>query len=62
MTDIKTMNEQYKQCKKITNTLFLVEKKKKKQSKNGEKMWLDTGIYIYYQLSVSAMVFCLPGL
>ena len=63
MINIETINEQYKQCKKITNTLFLVEKKKqKKQSKNGEKMWLDTGIYIYYQLSVSAMVFCLPGL
>ena len=26
MIDIKTMNEQYKQCKKITNTLFLVGK------------------------------------
>ena len=48
MINIETINEQYKQCKKITNTLFLVEKKKKKQSKNGEKMWLDTGIYIYY--------------
>ena len=29
MIDIKTMNEQYKQCKKITNTIFLVEKTKK---------------------------------
>ena len=26
MTDIKTINEQYKQCKRITNTLFLVKK------------------------------------
>ena len=29
MTDIKTMNEQYKYCKKITNILFSVEKTKK---------------------------------
>ena len=29
MTDIKTMNEQYKKCKKITNTLFLVGKTQK---------------------------------
>ena len=28
--------------------LYFQQKKKKKQSKNGEKMWLDTGIYIYY--------------
>ena len=48
MINIETINEQYKQCKKITNTLFLVEKKKKKQSKNGGKMWQKTGIYIYY--------------
>ena len=48
--------------KKLQILYFQYKKKKKKQSKNGEKMWLDTGIYIYYQLSVSAMVFCLPGL
>ena len=48
--------------KKLQILYFQQKKKKKKQSKNGEKMWLDTGIYIYYQLSVSAMVFCLPGL
>ena len=29
MINTKTMNEQYKQYKKITNTLFLVEKIKK---------------------------------
>ena len=29
MIDIKTMNEQYKYCKKITNALFLVGKIKK---------------------------------
>ena len=47
MTDIKTMNEQYKQCKEITNTLFLVEKKEIKNLKNGEKNWAGTGIYKY---------------
>ena len=26
MVNIKTINEKYKQCKKITNTLFLVGK------------------------------------
>ena len=29
MIDIKTMNEQYKQCKKIAKTQFLVKKTKK---------------------------------
>ena len=29
MINIKTINEQYKQCKKITNTVFLVRKIKK---------------------------------
>ena len=29
MVNIKTMNGQYKQCKKIANTLFLVGKIKK---------------------------------
>ena len=29
MINIKTMNEQYKQCKKFTNTLFLVKEIKK---------------------------------
>ena len=34
--------------KKLQILYFQQKKKKKKQSKNGEKMWLDTGIYIYY--------------
>ena len=42
MIDIKTMNEQHKQCKKITNTLFSVEKTKKlKISKMAKKSGLE---------------------
>ena len=38
MTDIKTMNEQYKQYKKFTNTLFQQKKKKEiLKLKNGRK-------------------------
>ena len=45
MINIKTINEQYKQCKKITNNLFLVGKiKKLKNLKNGEKKWPNIGI------------------
>ena len=48
MIDIKSMNEQHKQCNKITNTLFLVGKIKKLNIKMAKKNWPDTGIYIYY--------------
>ena len=49
MVDIKTMNEQYKQCKKIANTIFLVEKNKEiKNLKNDEKKCPTIGIYTYY--------------
>ena len=49
MINIKTINEQYKQCKKITSTLRLVGKIKKiKNLKNGAKKWPDISIYTYY--------------
>ena len=37
MINIKTINEQYKQCKKITSTLFQYKNKKIKNLKTGEK-------------------------
>ena len=46
MIDIKTVNE-YKQCKKITNTLFLVGKIKNKKSKKcREKVASYRDLYI----------------
>ena len=52
MIDIKTMNEQYKQCKKIINTLFLVEKTKKLKSKKWRKK-----VYQYRHLYI-LLVLC----
>ena len=48
MINIKTINEQNKQCKKITNTIFSKKNKKIKNLKNGKKKWPDIGIYTYY--------------
>ena len=49
MIDIKTMNEQYKQCKKIAKTQFLVKKNKEiKNLKNGEKKCPGISTYTYY--------------
>ena len=48
MINIKTINEQYKQCKKLQILYFSMKNKKIKNLKNGEKKWLDIGIYTYY--------------